>query len=201
MEELRKEEEVVILFAAQKKNLKEDDAWESLDELEELVNTAGARAAVKVLQRVDSINPGYYIGTGKVEELKELVALHGATGVVSDDELPPVQMRNLSLELGVKVMDRTLVILDIFAQRARSREGKLQVEIAQLKYQYSRLTGFGEMLSKQGAVLEQEDLVKRSLNLISAIFVLEWNYYKLKLKSLRNIDSFFVHVDKRIIYQ
>ena len=150
MEELRKEEEVVILFAAQKKNLKEDDAWESLDELEELVNTAGARAAVKVLQRVDSINPGYYIGTGKVEELKELVALHGATGVVSDDELSPVQMRNLSLELGVKVMDRTLVILDIFAQRARSREGKLQVEIAQLKYQYSRLTGFGEMLSKQG---------------------------------------------------
>lgn len=150
MEELRKEEEVVILFAAQKKNLKEDDAWESLDELEELVNTAGARAAVKVLQRVDSINPGYYIGTGKVEELKELVALHGATGVVSDDELSPVQMRNLSLELGGKVMDRTLVILDIFAQRARSREGKLQVEIAQLKYQYSRLTGFGEMLSKQG---------------------------------------------------
>ena len=85
-----------------------------------------------------------------MEELKELVALHGATGVVSDDELSPVQMRNLSLELGVKVMDRTLVILDIFAQRARSREGKLQVEIAQLKYQYSRLTGFGEMLSKQG---------------------------------------------------
>ncbi len=132
-----------------KKNLKEDDAWESLDELEELVNTAGARA-VKVLQRVDSINPGYYIGTGKVEELKELVALHGATGVVSDDELSPVQMRNLSLELGVKVMDRTLVILDIFAQRARSREGKLQVEIAQLKYQYSRLTGFGEVALLQG---------------------------------------------------
>lgn len=153
MEELKKEkeaEEVVILFAAQKKNLKEVDAWESLDELEELVNTAGARAAVKILQRVDSINPGFYIGTGKVQELKELVQLHGASGVISDDELSPVQMRNLSVELGVKVMDRTLVILDIFAQRARSREGKLQVEIAQLKYQYSRLTGFGEMLSKQG---------------------------------------------------
>lgn len=150
MEDLKKEKEVVILFAAQKKNLKEEDAWESLDELEELVNTAGAQAAVKVLQRVESINPGYYIGTGKVEELKELIALHGATGVVSDDELSPVQMRNLAQELGVKVMDRTLVILDIFAQRARSKEGKLQVEIAQLKYQYSRLTGFGEMLSKQG---------------------------------------------------
>ena len=150
MEDLKKEKEIVILFAAQKKNLKEEDAWESLDELEELVNTAGAQAAVKVLQRVESINPGYYIGTGKVEELKELIALHGATGVVSDDELSPVQMRNLAQELGVKVMDRTLVILDIFAQRARSKEGKLQVEIAQLKYQYSRLTGFGEMLSKQG---------------------------------------------------
>lgn len=150
MEDLKKEKEVVILFAAQKKNLKEEDAWESLDELEELVNTAGAQAVVKVLQRVESINPGYYIGTGKVEELKELIVRHGATGVVSDDELSPVQMRNLSQELGVKVMDRTLVILDIFAQRARSKEGKLQVEIAQLKYQYSRLTGFGEMLSKQG---------------------------------------------------
>ena len=74
MEELRKEEEVVILFAAQKKNLKEDDAWESLDELEELVNTAGARAAVKVLQRVDSINPGYYIGHGSSPRIRHSIS-------------------------------------------------------------------------------------------------------------------------------
>lgn len=142
--------EKVILFAAQKKNLNEEDAWESLEELEELVATAGATVAVKILQRVESINPGHYIGSGKVEELRELVALHGATGVVSDDELSPVQMRNLTEMLGTKVMDRTMVILDIFAQRARSKEGKVQVEMAQLKYQYSRLTGFGQMLSRQG---------------------------------------------------
>lgn len=150
MEELKKVQERVILFAAQKKNLKEEAAWESLDELEELVNTAGGEVVAKVLQRVDSINPGLYIGSGKVEEIREMAALHDVTGVISDDELSPVQMRNLSEALGIKVMDRTLVILDIFAQRARSKEGKLQVEMAQLKYQNSRLTGFGAMLSKQG---------------------------------------------------
>lgn len=142
--------EKFILFAAQKKNLKEADAWESLDELEELVATAGATVAVKVLQRVDSISPGHYIGSGKVLEIKELLELHGATGAICDDELSPVQMRNLSEVIGAKVMDRTMVILDIFVQRARSKEGKLQVEMAQLKYQYSRLSGFGQMLSRQG---------------------------------------------------
>ncbi|WP_053983380.1 GTPase HflX [Niameybacter massiliensis] len=150
MEELKKVQERVILFAAQKKNLQEEAAWESLDELEELVNTAGGEVVAKVLQRVDSINPGLYIGSGKVEEIREMAVLHDVTGVISDDELSPVQMRNLSEALGIKVMDRTLVILDIFAQRARSKEGKLQVEMAQLKYQNSRLTGFGAMLSKQG---------------------------------------------------
>ncbi|MEF9959944.1 MAG: GTPase HflX [Niameybacter sp.] len=150
MEELKQVQERVLLFAAQKKNLKEEAAWESLDELEELVRTAGGEVVAKVLQRVDSINPGFYIGTGKVQELAQMIALHDLTGVISDDELSPVQMRNLSEALGVKVMDRTLVILDIFAQRARSKEGKLQVEMAQLKYQNSRLTGFGSMLSKQG---------------------------------------------------
>ncbi|MGL4736205.1 MAG: GTPase HflX [Cellulosilyticaceae bacterium] len=150
MEQLKEEQEVLILFAAQKKQCDENEAWESLDELEELVKTAGAVTAAKVLQRVDSINPGHYIGSGKVEEIREMAMLHGATGVVSDDELSPVQMRNLTEMLGIKVMDRTMVILDIFAQRARSREGKLQVEMAQLKYQYSRLGGFGQMLSRQG---------------------------------------------------
>lgn len=150
MEQLKEEQEVLILFAAQKKQYDENEAWESLDELEELVKTAGAMTAAKVLQRVESINPGHYIGSGKVEEVRQMLAIHGATGVVCDDELSPVQMRNLTEMLGTKVMDRTMVILDIFAQRARSREGKLQVEMAQLKYQYSRLSGFGQMLSRQG---------------------------------------------------
>lgn len=138
-----------ILVAAQKKQEPEANAWESLDELSELVKTAGGVDIMHILQRVDRLNPGLYIGTGKVEEIKALIAMHDATGVVFDDELSPVQMRNLAELLGVKVMDRTMIILDIFASRARSKEGKLQVEMAQLKYQSSRLVGFGTMLSRQ----------------------------------------------------
>lgn len=142
-------QERLILVAAQRKQFKEEEAWESLAELEELVKTAGGEAIMKMLQRVDSINAGLYIGTGKVQEVKELIEIHDATGVVFDDELSPMQMRNLAEVLDTKVMDRTMVILDIFAQRARSNEGKLQVEMAQLKYQASRLTGYGTMLSRQ----------------------------------------------------
>ena len=138
-----------ILVAAQKKQFEETEAWESLEELAELVKTAGGEVLIHLLQRVDRINPGFYIGTGKVEELKEMIQTHEATGVVFDDELSPVQMRNLADALQIKVMDRTMIILDIFASRALSKEGKLQVEMAQLKYQSSRLIGFGRMLSRQ----------------------------------------------------
>ena len=138
-----------ILVAAQKKQFAEAEAWESLEELSELVKTAGGEVIMHVLQRVDRINPGLYIGTGKTEEIKELIHTHEATGVVFDDELSPIQMRNLAEALEVKVMDRTMIILDIFASRARSKEGKLQIEMAQLKYQSSRLIGFGTMLSRQ----------------------------------------------------
>ncbi len=141
--------ERLILVAAQKKQYKEEEAWESLDELAELVKTAGGEVITQVLQRLDHINPGFYIGSGKVEEIKEMAQLHGATGTVFDDELSPIQMRNLAEALQIKVMDRTMVILDIFASRALSKEGKLQVEMAQLKYQSSRLIGFGTMLSRQ----------------------------------------------------
>ncbi len=141
--------ERLILVAAQKKQYDENEAWESLEELEELVNTAGGEVITKILQRVDRINAGLYIGTGKVEEIKSLAQLHDATGIVFDDELSPMQMRNLAEAFNLKVMDRTMVILDIFASRALSKEGKLQVEMAQLKYQSSRLVGFGAMLSRQ----------------------------------------------------
>ncbi|MDF2596321.1 MAG: GTP-binding protein HflX [Clostridia bacterium] len=147
---INEESERVILVSAHKKQLDEKDTLESLEELEELVATAGAVVITKVLQKVDRIHAGLYIGTGKAEEIKELVLTTGATGLVFDDELSPMQMRNLSEIIGVKIMDRTMIILDIFASRALSREGKIQVEMAQLKYQYSRLTGFGEMLSRQG---------------------------------------------------
>lgn len=148
--EMEEKQERLILVSAQKKQYSEALAWESLDELAELVETAGGETVSKILQRVDSINPGLYIGSGKVDEIREMIMQYDVTGVVFDDELSPIQMRNLAEALDVKIMDRTMVILDIFAARARSKEGKLQVEMAQLKYQNSRLTGFGAMLSRQG---------------------------------------------------
>lgn len=150
MENTQEKQERLILFSAQKKSHKEEEALESLEELEELVKTAGALTLFKILQRVEHIHSGHYLGSGKVQELKEMIQIHEATGVVCDEELSPMQMRNLSELLETKVLDRTMVILDIFAQRARSKEGKLQVEMAQLRYQYSRLSGFGAMLSRQG---------------------------------------------------
>lgn len=127
-----------------------DDAMDSLDELEELLRTAGAEVAGTVLQNREMIHPGTYVGKGKVEEIRRMLAATGADGIVCDDELTSVQYRNLEDLLGVKVMDRTMVILDIFARHAKSSEGKIQVELAQLRYGLSRLTGKGQALSRQG---------------------------------------------------
>lgn len=127
-----------------------DDAMDSLDELEELLRTAGAEVAGTVLQNREMIHPGTYVGKGKVEEIRRMLAATGADEIVCDDELTSVQYRNLEDLLGVKVMDRTMVILDIFARHAKSSEGKIQVELAQLRYGLSRLTGKGQALSRQG---------------------------------------------------
>ena len=127
-----------------------DDAMDSLDELEELLRTAGAEVAGTVLQNREMSHPGTYVGKGKVEEIRRMLAATGADGIVCDDELTSVQYRNLEDLLGVKVMDRTMVILDIFARHAKSSEGKIQVELAQLRYGLSRLTGKGQALSRQG---------------------------------------------------
>lgn len=121
-----------------------------LDELSRLIDTAGAEEVGRLIQKRERINPGLYLGTGKVEELRNLVSELGATGVVCDDELSPAQMKNLEEALHTKVMDRTMVILDIFAKRAMSSEGKIQVELAQLKYRLSRLSGLGASLSRLG---------------------------------------------------
>lgn len=150
MNDTMEKQERLLAVAAQKKQLDEADAKESLDELEELIVTAGGITLAKILQKVETIHSGHYIGSGKIQEIQQMIEELDATGVVFDDELSPVQMRNLANELSVKVMDRTMIILDIFASRAQSREGKIQVEMAQLKYQNSRLIGFGEMLSRQG---------------------------------------------------
>lgn len=125
-------------------------AESSLDELEELVKTAGAQVAARVIQNRESVHPGTYLGKGKIEEVKELVWETGATGVVCDDELSPAQLKNLEEALDAKVMDRTMVILDIFAARAQTREGKIQVELAQLKYRAARLVGMRASLSRLG---------------------------------------------------
>lgn len=127
-----------------------DDTKESLDELEELVKTAGAVTVEKVIQSREKIHPGTYIGKGKIEEVKNLIEYLDATGVVCDDELSPAQLSNLENALDIKVMDRTLVILDIFAARATSREGKIQVELAQLRYRATRLVGLRSSLSRLG---------------------------------------------------
>ncbi len=127
-----------------------DDTIQSLEELEELCETAGALTVGKVIQNRENIHPGTYIGKGKMEEVRELAFENDATGVVCDDELTPVQLKNLEEVLQMKVLDRTVMILDIFAKRASTREGKIQVEMAQLKYRSTRLVGLRNSLSRLG---------------------------------------------------
>lgn len=127
-----------------------DDAEDSLVELGELAATAGAEVVGTLIQKRERMHPGTYVGKGKVEEIIELIYDTGATGIICDDELSPAQLRNLSDLLDVKVMDRTLIILDIFAMRASTSEGKIQVELAQLRYRASRLTGMGRSMSRLG---------------------------------------------------
>ncbi len=127
-----------------------DDTEASLQELAQLADTAGAEAVGTVIQNREQIHPGTYVGKGKLEEIRALLWEREATGIICDDELSPAQMANLEEELDTKVMDRTLVILDIFAGRAATREGKIQVELAQLRYRAARLAGLGRSLSRLG---------------------------------------------------
>ena len=140
--------EKVVLFCVDLDN--GEDVEVNLDELEELVKTAGAVVVGRLVQKKDSIDKATYIGSGKTEELRDLVLETGATGVVCDDELSPMQLKNLEDIVDTKIMDRTMVILDIFAGRATTREGKIQVELAQLKYRSSRLIGMRSSLSRLG---------------------------------------------------
>ena len=123
---------------------------ETLEELEELASTAGAVTLKKILQKKASFDPALYVGTGKVEELALERQVMGANVIIFDDELTGAQVRNLETLLGCKIIDRTTLILDIFAKRAQSREGKIQVELAQLRYRLPRLLGFGGQLSRLG---------------------------------------------------
>ncbi len=141
------EEKVILVGVSEQEG---DDAEDSVTELAELVKTAGATVVGTLIQKRETIHPGTYVGTGKVEEIAQLIAQTGATGIVCDDELSPAQLRNLENMLDTKVMDRTLIILDIFAARATTSEGKIQVELAQLKYRLSRLSGLGKTMSRLG---------------------------------------------------
>ena len=127
-----------------------DDTKESMKELAELVDTAGATVLDSIVQSRERIHPGTYLGKGKIEEVRERIEQLDATGVVCDDELTPTQLRNLEDLLDTKVMDRTMVILDIFAKRATTSEGKIQVELAQLKFSAARLIGLRSSLSRLG---------------------------------------------------
>ncbi len=147
--EIKEEIEKVILVGVALDGM-EEETKESLDELEDLAKTAGAVAVGKLIQNREKVHPGTYLGKGKIEELREYIEATEATGVICDDELSPAQYKNLQDMLDVKVMDRTLLILDIFASRATTREGKIQVELAQLKYRSARLVGMHASLSRLG---------------------------------------------------
>ena len=148
MFENKDEIEKVILFAVDIGD--GENVEQNLDELEELASTAGAITVGRMIQNKESIDNASYLGSGKVNELAEMIFQTGATGVICDDELSPIQMKNLEEALNVKIMDRTMVILDIFASRAITKEGKIQVELAQLKYRSSRLIGMGNIMSRLG---------------------------------------------------
>ena len=148
MIELNEIQEKVILVGVSTSD--QDDTQKSLDELEELAATAGAITVGRVVQNLDQIHPTTYVGNGILVEIKDLLWETEASGIICDDELSPIQLGNMEDALGTKVMDRTLIILDIFAGRASTNEGKIQVELAQLKYRQSRLTGLGKSLSRLG---------------------------------------------------
>lgn len=146
--DLKETKERVILVGVQADD--NEDTEKSLDELEELAQTAGAETVGRIIQNREQIHPGTYVGKGKLDEIKSLLWETDATGIICDDELSPAQLGNLQDALDTKVMDRTLIILDIFAERASTNEGKIQVELAQLKYRQSRLVGLGKSLSRLG---------------------------------------------------
>ena len=142
-----KEEKYILVAVA---TGDEEAAWDSLAELSELLDTAGGITIFQTVQNLVRPDKATYIGKGKAEELRESIEIHEADGIICDDELTASQMRNLSEITGAKVIDRTTLILDIFAAHAKTREGKLQVEIAQQNYRYARLRGMGEALSRLG---------------------------------------------------
>ena len=148
MIETQQKKERLILVGVNTGN--EQAARDSLEELGLLVRTAGAEPLDQVVQNLEHPNPATYVGSGKLDEIRILINSCDADGIVCDDELTPAQLKNLEQELDTTVLDRTMVILDIFAARAKSSEGKIQVELAQLRYRAIRLVGMRNSLSRLG---------------------------------------------------
>ncbi|PYL77541.1 MAG: GTPase HflX [Verrucomicrobia bacterium] len=145
----QKTRERALLIGLEKEGVSKWDLHDSLDELRELANSAGAEVVDTVTQKLQKPTAPYYIGRGKAESIKESCQDQQVTSVIFNDELSPAQGRNLENLIARKVLDRTQLILDIFAQRARSREGRLQIELAQLQYLLPRLTRMWHHLSRQ----------------------------------------------------
>lgn len=163
-----------------------DDTKESMKELAELVDTAGATVLESIIQSRERMHPGTYIGKGKIEEVKDRVIELGATGVVCDDELTPAQLRNLEDLLDTKVMDRTMVILDIFAKRATTSEGKIQVELAQLKFSEARLVGLRSSLSRLGGGIGTRGPGEKKLEMDRRLIHERISQLKAELKKVEN---------------
>lgn len=163
-----------------------NDTKESMKELAELVDTAGATVLESIIQSRERMHPGTYIGKGKIEEVKDRVIELGATGVVCDDELTPAQLRNLEDLLDTKVMDRTMVILDIFAKRATTSEGKIQVELAQLKFSAARLVGLRSSLSRLGGGIGTRGPGEKKLEMDRRLIHERISQLKAELKKVEN---------------
>lgn len=162
-----------------------DDTLDSMIELAELVETAGAEVVGMTVQGRDSIHPGTYVGSGKLQEIRQMIFDLQATGIVCDDELSPAQLRNMEKELDCKVVDRTLVILDIFASRASTSEGKIQVELAQLRYRLSRLTGLGTSLSRLGGGIGTRGPGEKKLEMDRRLIKTRLSQLKRELEEVR----------------
>jgi len=179
-----KEKEKAILVGLDTGSTNED-IDRSMEELALLGDTAGAIVTDKVVQKRNAPDPAYYIGRGKIEELTALVDYHGAEMIIFNDELSPSQIRNIDELTEAKVIDRTNLILDIFARRALSREGKLQVELAQMNYLLPRLVGLGNQLSRLGGGIGTRGPGETQLEVDRRVIRRRITDLKKEIKSLR----------------
>ncbi len=167
----------------------DEDVDRSMEELALLAETAGASVADQVVQKRNAPDPAYYVGRGKIEELMSLVEMHGAAMIIFNDELSPSQIRNIDQLTEAKVIDRTNLILDIFARRALSREGKLQVELAQMNYLLPRLIGLGNQLSRLGGGIGTRGPGETQLEVDRRVIRRRITDLKKEIKSLRKHRS------------